>query len=51
MKNIKIFTMGFLFNKRIFPQANDCKVRCNSASSEKTNIFKRNKNQMNTNEF
>ena len=26
-------TNGFLFSRRIFPQANDCSVRCNSASS------------------
>ena len=26
--------MGFLMSRRIFPQANDCSVRCNSISSE-----------------
>lgn len=37
-----LHTNGFLFNKRIFPQANDNRVRCNSASSKKdnkTNIY------------
>ena len=36
-----IFTIGFLFNRRIFPHANDCNVRFNSGSTE--NILEKNK--------
>jgi hypothetical protein len=44
------FTIGFLFNNRIFPHANDCRVRCNSPSSKNRKDICANRKKM-TNEF